>query len=55
MAKKIWTYYRLKIKGAAKERLALKPIAQLQQFVLNKHLDPKNGLPPQAAAILRTN
>ncbi len=54
MARKIWTYYNLKIKGASKERLGLTPLNQLQQFVLNKVLDPKNGLPPRAAAILRT-
>jgi len=54
LAKKIWNHYDKKIGPASKERLELKPIAQLQQFVLNKDLDPTNGLPPWAAAILRT-
>jgi hypothetical protein len=54
MAKKIWTYYDLKTKASAQERVGLKPLAQLQQFELNKALDSKTGLPPQAATILRT-
>lgn len=54
LAKKIWRHYELKTMGASKERLELKPIAQLQQFVLNKDLDPTNGLPPWAAALVRT-
>jgi hypothetical protein len=54
MAKKIWTYYALKTNGAAQERVGLKPMAQLKQFALKKLLDPQTGLPPQAAAILRT-
>ena len=54
MAKKIWTYYHQKIHSASKERVGLKPIAQLQQFELKKALDPQTGLPPQAASILRT-
>jgi hypothetical protein len=54
MAKNIWTYYDQRIKGASKERVGLKPVAQLQQFELKKLLDPQTGLPPQAAAILRT-
>jgi hypothetical protein len=54
LAKKIWTHYHEKIRGSSTERLALKPVAQLQQFVLNKDLDPKTGFSPQAAAILRS-
>jgi hypothetical protein len=54
MAKKIWTYYHQRTKSASIERVGLKPIAQLQQFELNKELDPNTGLPPWAAAILRT-
>ena len=55
MAKKIWTYYNQKTKDTSKERVGLKPIAQLQQFALNRFLDPKSGiLSPQDIAILRT-
>jgi hypothetical protein len=54
MARKIWAYYARKTKLSAKERVGLKPIAELQQFELNKLLDPKTGLPPEARALLRT-
>ena len=54
MARRIWTYYEQRTKGSAKERVGLKPVAQLRQFELNKELDPKTGLQPWAAAILRS-
>jgi hypothetical protein len=52
MAKKIWNYYHLKLKGASMERVRLKPIEQLQAFELKKLLDPQTGLPPRERAIL---
>ena len=52
MAKKIWTYYHQKIKGASTPRMGLKPIEQLQQFELKRLLNPQTGLSSQARAIL---
>jgi hypothetical protein len=54
LANRIWEHYRQKTGNADQARLALKPIAQMQQFVLDKDLNPTTGLPPRAAAILRT-
>jgi hypothetical protein len=54
MAHKIYNHYAQKIGGGSEVRLGLKPFAQLYQFELDKELDPKTGLPPWAAAILRT-
>jgi hypothetical protein len=54
MAKRIWNFYETKTEGTSKERVGLKPLAQLQQFELSKALNPQTGLPPEAAAILRT-
>jgi hypothetical protein len=54
MARKIWNYYQLRVKGADIRRVGLKPLAQLQRFELRKLLDPQTGLPPEAVAILRT-
>jgi hypothetical protein len=54
MAKKIWNYYRARVKGADDRRVGLKPLATLQQMALKQMLDPQTGLPPDAAAVLRT-
>jgi hypothetical protein len=55
MAKKIWNHYTKKIGKATDPRLALKPIAQLQQFAFDRLTDPKSRrLTPQDAARLRS-
>jgi len=55
LTKKIWNHYTKKIAGASSERVALKPLAELQQFALKQALDPKNRIfSPQAIAKLRT-
>ncbi len=53
-ASNIWSYYHNKTRGASGPRVGLQPLPQLRQFVLDKLLDPKTGLPPREAAILRT-
>ena len=45
MASRIWNYYKLRVRGADIRRVGLKPIAQLQQFELNRFLDPQAGPP----------
>ena len=55
MAATIWDYYHKKIAGGSDKRLALKPLAQLRQFVLDKLLDPASQrLSPRERAILIT-
>jgi hypothetical protein len=54
MAQIIFNHYQVKIGKASQERLSLRPFKQLYQFERDKELDPKTGLQPWAAAILRT-
>ncbi|MGA2176804.1 MAG: hypothetical protein ABSH38_17645 [Verrucomicrobiota bacterium] len=55
LARQIWNHYHQNIGDASKERLSLKPLAEMRQFVLDRELDPVNGwLSPRAQAILRT-
>jgi hypothetical protein len=55
LARQIWNHYHEKIGGASQERLALKPLAWMRQWVLDHELDPVNGrMSPHAQAILRT-
>jgi hypothetical protein len=55
MARKIWTHYHQKIGEASAQRIGLKPISQMRQFVLDRELDPEQGwMPPLAQAVLRT-
>ena len=54
MARKIHEHYYEKLPDVARVRIALKPLRDLRQIVLNQELDPVNGMPPQAQAILRT-
>ena len=49
MARRIRAIYELRTKPAAKDRVALKSIAELQRFELRRLLDPQSGLPPQVA------
>jgi hypothetical protein len=54
MAKKIWKHYNDQTVGASKERLELKSIAQLRQYVLDRLMNPNGGLSPRARAILKS-
>lgn len=51
----IWTHYYKKTGQASQERVGLKPLAELQQFVLKQELDPTNGMPPWARERLITH
>ncbi|MGA2748022.1 MAG: hypothetical protein ABSG59_04530 [Verrucomicrobiota bacterium] len=55
LARRIWDHYHEKIGDINNQRLSLKPLSQMRQFVLDQELDPRNGwMPPHAQAILRT-
>jgi hypothetical protein len=55
LAKRIWTRYHTKIEGVSEKRLSLKTFPEMYKFVLDKDLDPNNGLlSPQSIALLRT-
>jgi len=51
---RVWENYTKKIGGASQPRVQLDPWRTLYQRVLDRDLDPTNGLPPEAQAILRT-
>ena len=53
MAKGVWNRFTQEIKGAEK-RVKIPDLAVLRQRVLDRLLDPEKGLPPEAAARLRT-
>lgn len=52
LAEKEWTYYQDKTSGTG-QRIVIPPLAEIQQEVLKRMLDPERGLPPQLAAQLR--
>jgi hypothetical protein len=57
LARLIWNHYHEKIGTISKERLSLRPLPELRQFILDKELDPDPRyalMPPEAQAILRT-
>jgi hypothetical protein len=53
MARKLWSNYADATKGQEK-RLSMAPLDEMKVTVLNDFLNPTNGLPPEAAARLRT-
>jgi hypothetical protein len=53
LAEKIWKLLRGKTRDR-QEAIGLPPLSEIQQAVLNDLLDPRTGLNPAAAAILRT-
>lgn len=53
MAKQVHNRFQREIKGA-EQRVRIPPLVQLRERVLEKMLDPEAGLPPEAAARLRT-
>jgi hypothetical protein len=54
IARRIWGTYMRKISADRAQALALPPLEDISREVLNRFLDPKEGLPPEARAILRT-
>lgn len=53
MAEKIWSNFQQQAEGT-KDRIRLKPMNELKQMSLEQLLDPEKGLPPEAAATLRS-
>ncbi|HZM04423.1 MAG TPA: hypothetical protein VFC44_15580 [Candidatus Saccharimonadales bacterium] len=55
LAQRIWNHYHAKTEGVSEQRLALKPFPEMYRFVLDRELNPTNGiLSAQGAALLRT-
>jgi hypothetical protein len=55
LANKVWQRFYNKTGGSSgHDRIPLPPMAKLNQFVLGQLLDPQNGAPPAARAILRS-
>jgi hypothetical protein len=55
LAQKLWDTYEKSVRTAKSEaRIGLDPLKTLKLTVLNRLLDPKGGISPRAAAILRT-
>ncbi len=53
MAQQVWSRYTQDIKGAEK-RIQLPELEKIRKRILDSLLDPEKGLPPEAAARLRT-
>ena len=53
MAQNVWSLYMSKIEGN-EARIGLDPLANTEQEVVRRMLDPEEGLIPEARAILRT-
>ncbi len=51
LARRVWETYMSKVSG---ERVELRPVNEIAQEMLNRMLDPENGLRPEFRAILRT-
>jgi hypothetical protein len=56
MAEKVWTGYQSRIPQdqAAKDRINVPPVAELDREIRRQMLDPQTGAPPEVRAILRT-
>lgn len=54
MARDLWARFMKEIGDAGAVRVGLPPLAETEQKVLGRMLDPKEGLPPEMRAILRT-
>ncbi len=54
MARDLRAKYMEKIGGAGEIRVGLPPLEETEKKVLDKMLDPVNGMPPEMRAILRT-
>ena len=53
LAEKVWKQFRAKTRER-QEAIGMPPFSEIQQAVLDDVLDPRTGLAPEAAAILRT-
>jgi hypothetical protein len=54
LAQKAWDSYQSKIPTARQDPLRVPPVREISRDVLNRLLNPTNGLPSQAQAVLRT-
>jgi hypothetical protein len=54
LARGVWQGYMAKIPQERVPAIGLPPFKDIQQTVLKRLLDPENGVPPEAKAILRT-
>jgi hypothetical protein len=54
LAQKIWTTYEEKIPRDREAAIGLPPMTDVKREILAKMLDPRNGVPAEARAIIRT-
>jgi hypothetical protein len=54
LAQKAWQNYEKKVPTARQDPLRVPPIPEIEREVRDRLLNPTNGLPPEAQAILRT-
>ncbi|HWD93225.1 MAG TPA: hypothetical protein VG938_12850 [Verrucomicrobiae bacterium] len=54
LAQKAWDSYESKLPTARRDPLRVPPIREISRDVLNRLLNPTNGLPSEAQAVLRT-
>jgi hypothetical protein len=54
LAKQAWQAYQAKIPAERMSAIGLPPFKDMQQTILRRLLNPTNGLPPEAQAVLRT-
>lgn len=54
LAQQAWKSYQSKVPAERRDPLRVPPIAQIERDVRGRLLNPTNGLPPEAQAILRT-
>jgi hypothetical protein len=54
LARQAWEVYQKKVPADRMSAIGLPPFEEVNRDVLNRMLDPENGLPPEARAILRT-
>ncbi len=54
LAKSVWARYMRTVQGDSLKRVGLPPLEQMKQEVVNRLLDPENGLPPELQGRLRS-
>lgn len=54
LAQRIWQTYTSKVVKDREQAIGLRPFTEIRAEVLNRLLDPEQGFPPEARAVLRT-
>jgi hypothetical protein len=54
LARKAWEIYQTKVPAERQDAMGLPPLEQINRDVVNRLLDPEQGMPPEMRAVLRT-